>query len=341
MYKELRDLIFELAKKPGTAGDEHAASHAALEKLSRYMPATLDALGNVRGELAGPGAHIMLEAHIDQIGLIVTRVDDNGFVMFEACGGADTRVLEAHEVTVWGKSPLFGVVVTLPPHLSKKEDAAKAKDMSDLAIDTGLPSGQAMALIRPGDRITLNGGHRALAGNRICGPALDDRIGVAAVLRCLELLKEKPHDCRLSVVFSVQEETGGSGAAAGGYSSQAGEALVVDVSFASAPDIPKEKSAELGKGPMPGIAPSLDTTMWERLLEIAEQHRVPAQVEVMGGGTGTDADKIQNAGAGIRAALISIPLRNMHTAVEIADLTDVENAAVLMAQYIAERGKNA
>jgi endoglucanase len=194
-----------------------------------------------------------------------------------------------------------------------------------------------MKIVSPGDRITFNGGFSKLLGNRVASPSVDDRAGVAAILRCLEMLEGKELNCRLSVMFSVQEETGGSGAQTAAFSAQADEAIAVDVSFASAPDVSSEKYASLGGGAMIGYAPSLDYAMSKKLKDIAERENIPYQCEVMGGKTGTDCDEIQVAGKGVKTSLISVPLRNMHTAIEVCDLADIESTARLMAEYIIER----
>lgn len=339
LFKKLQALITALTKEAGSAGKESNAAKLAKKELEKYMPVSDDALGNVRGELDGEGTHILLDAHIDQIGMIVTSIDDGGFLKVEKCGGMDMRILAAHEVNVWGRYPIFGVVTSTPPHLSKKEDNTKAKDFDEIAIDIGMTKEKASEFVRLGDRVTLKGSSKRLLGNRFCSPALDDRAGVAVILRCLEMLKGKKHNCQISVLFSAQEETGGSGAKVGGFSAGAEESIAVDVSFAMAPDMQREKCGDLGKGPMLGISPVLDHEMGKKLEKIAKAKDIPYQLEVMGGKTGTNADEIQTSGNGTKTALLSIPLRNMHTAVEIIDLEDVENTARLMAEYILERGK--
>ena len=337
-YSKLKKLLFKLAGALGVAGDENLAAKIAKEELEKYMPVHIDALGNVVGKLEGEGPHILLDAHIDQIGMIVTAIDDKGFIKFDKCGGSDIRVLAAHEVTVWGQKPLVGAICSTPPHLAKVDDAGKAKAFADLAIDVGLPKSEVEKYVSLGDRISLNARQATLLGNRVSSPAIDDRAGVASILRCLEILKEREHKASLTVLFSVQEETGGSGAKVGGYTAKADEAIAVDVSFACAPGVPKEKCAALGGGTMIGIAPVLDRALTNKLTQLAKEKEIPYRLEVMSGRTGTNADSIQNVGEGVKMALLSIPLRNMHTGVEVVDLEDLESTAQLMAEYIVQRG---
>jgi endoglucanase len=176
-----------------------------------------------------------------------------------------------------------------------------------------------------------------LLGERFSAQALDNRAGVAAILRCLELLKGR-QSCDLTVLFSVQEETGGAGAQVAAFHCHA-EAVVVDVSFAQAPGIaPEDAQGVLGGGTMIGIAPGLDHGMSQAMLRLAKAHNISHQLEIMGGRTGTNADRMQQSGPGVPCALLSIPLRNMHTAGEIVDMRDVEATARLLSAFIMERG---
>ncbi len=336
-YSELSVLLEKLCSAKGVSGAENEAAAVASELLSKYMPVSVDALGSVTGSTGSGDLHILLDAHLDQIGLVVNAIDEDGFLKVAKCGGADIRVLAASEVTVHGKEKLYGVITSTPPHLSSPDDSGKAKGFDDIAIDIGMDRETALKYVSLGDRITFNGDYLRLEGNRVSSPSIDDRAGIAAILRCLEILEGKVLDCKISVCFSSQEETGGSGAQTAAFRANADEAIAVDVSFASAPGVSGEKYAALGGGAMIGYAPSLDYSMSKKLSEIAEKENIPHQSEVMGGRTGTNCDEIQISGKGVKTALISVPLRNMHTAVEVCDLEDIESTARLMAAYIIER----
>ncbi len=338
-FAGISDMLEALCSAKGVSGVESEAAKIASEMLGRFMPVIADVLGSVRGRKEGKGPFILLDAHLDQIGLIVTAIDEDGFIKFAKCGGADRRVLAAAEVTVHGKEDIFGVITSTPPHLAKPDEAAKALPFDEMAIDIGMTKEDAEKLVSLGDRVTFNGEYLPLLDNRISSPSVDDRAGVVAVLRCLEILEEKGVDANIGVVFSVQEETGGSGAQTAAFSVQPDEAIAVDVSFASAPGVSAEKYAALGKGAMIGYAPSLDYAMSKSLEEIAKKENIHYQLEVMGGKTGTNCDEIQVSGRGVKTALISVPLRNMHTACEVCDLEDIESTARLMAEYIIGRSR--
>ncbi|MBR0112628.1 MAG: M20/M25/M40 family metallo-hydrolase [Clostridia bacterium] len=339
-YSEVRSLLEGLCGKGGVSGREDDAADFAANLLSKYMPVKRDTLGSVIGK-KGEGGGIILDAHIDRIGLIVTAVKDDGFLKVAKVGGSDIRVLTGAKVTIHGKKDIFGIVTSTPPHLAKKEDEGKAPSFDDMLIDTGLTGEEVKEIVSPGDRITANGSFLTLAGTRVASPCIDDRAGVAAILRCLQMLESKS-TCPLEVMFSAQEETGGSGAQAGVFGLEGSVALAVDVTFASAPGVSKEKYGSLGDGALVGIAPTLDYEISSRLLALAGEKDIKAKPEVMGGRTGTNCDEIQTQRGGIKTALISIPIRNMHTSVEVCELADIEATAALMAAYIEERsGENA
>ncbi len=334
---DLKKTLFELARSSGTAGQEYLTAPKAAELLGQFMPVHVDAMGNVVGENDGEGCHYLLDAHLDSIGLAVTCVENNGFLRVDKCGGADLRTLAAHEVTVHGKEDVYGVITSVPPHISK-QDSKKAAGFDEIMIDTGLDGEKAKELISPGDRVTFAGYYDDMLNNTLRGAYFDDKAGICAILRCLEILKEKNCRKKITVLFSAMEETGGSGAAAAGFSCEAEKSISVDVSFAKTADTPKEITAQLGKGTMIGISPVLNYSMSREMQAIAEKKEIPFQLEIMPGSTGTNADELAVCAGGKKAALLSIPMKNMHTPVEIVSLDDIESTAMLIAEYILNDG---
>ena len=336
-YMELRDIVFELLAAPGITGAEDDAAATASRLLSRYMPVRRDTLGSVIGEMQGDGTGVLLDAHLDQIGLFVTAVTDEGFVKVSKCGGADIRTMACHEVRILGKQPVYGVVVSTPPHLRKDEDAVPKWE--DLAIDVGLSAQQARACIAPGDRVQLLGKAREMLHGRISAAALDDRAGIAAILRAIEILNEKNVQTKLTVVFSVQEETSGGGACAAAFQSDAETAIAVDVSFAGAPGLSSVETKPMGEGTLIGLSPSLTRSVSDTLQTLAQKNKVPYNLEPMSGSTGTNAEQYAFSKCGKKTGLLSIPIRNMHTGVEVCDLRDIEATAQLLALYVEQGGQ--
>ena len=330
-------MLFELLAAPGITGAEDDAAAVAARLLSQYMPVHRDTLGSVIGETDGEGSGVLLDAHLDQIGLFVTSVTDEGFVKVSKCGGADVRTMACHEVCVLGSEPTYGVVVSTPPHLRKGEDAAPKWE--DVAIDVGLSAEQARARIKPGDRVQLLGKPREMLNGRISAAALDDRAGIASILRALEILKEKNVHKKMTVVFSVQEETSGGGADAAAFQSDDETAIAIDVSFAAAPGISPVESKPMGAGTLIGVAPSLTRTVSDRLEQLAKDHAISYGIEPMSSSTGTNAEGYAFSKCGKKTGLLSIPIRNMHTSVEVCDLEDVEATAQLLALFVEGEGQ--
>lgn len=338
---DLKKMITDLSLANGTSGAEDEIR----EKIKSFIPDNMtvasDRFGNITAVLKGTGKNYLLDAHMDRIGLIVTGIEDGGFLRVAKVGGMDARVLAAQDVTVWGKEPIYGVITSTPPHLSTGDDAKKAVDFDKILVDTGLTKERAEELISLGDRITVRCPVTELLNDRIAGAALDDRAGCAAIIRAAELVAEAENHPTVILIFASQEETGGDGAHTGSFNLTADECIAVDVSFADAPDMPSKKCGKLGKGPMIGIAPALNYRMSQKLIETAKKNEIPFQYETMGDSTGTDADDIAISKGGNLTALVSIPQRNMHTGVEIVDIKDVENVAKLIAEYITGGGLDA
>ena len=329
------DLLKQLTIPVGVSGDEWEISSVVAELLAEYGEVSVDALNNVYCTF-GKGYHFLLDAHIDEIGMVVKGISDDGFVKVDKCGGIDRRMLLASEVVVLGKERLPGIVSTLPPHLQKNDEDKKAVVFSDVSIDIGLSRTEAEKLVSPGDRVVFKRNFTPLMGNQISASVLDDRSGVAAIILALDMLRDI--DAKITVMFSSQEEVGTRGAKVGPYSKNIDEAIGVDVSCGYTPFCKRSDCGDLGKGPMIGFAPILDRGISESLVSMAKKCDIPYQVEVMGGGrTGTNAAVISINRYGIRTGLISIPEKYMHSPIEVVDTTDVENTAVLIAQYIRHK----
>lgn len=335
--EKLSEMLFRLCAAPGAAGWEESAAAVAAEELSFLNNVKIDAMGNLTAHFGKENAEkqVLLDAHIDQIGMLVTFIDDKGFLHMAADGGIDRRVLPGARVKVYGKEALEGIVCCLPPHLTDGgEDAVP--EIDKMAIDVGLDEKTAKELVLPGDVVLIPGAPRRLIGNRVTAAALDDRAGCAALIRCAQLLREDKLSCGVTILLSSREEVGSQGAITAAYRENPDIAIAVDVSFAEQPGVPSHKCGKLSKGPMVGISSALDKDISNKLQKLAEHKNIPYQLEVMGGSTGTNADEIGTTREGVACGLISIPQRNMHTPVEICDLEDIENTARLLAEFVRE-----
>lgn len=334
---DIKKIIEKLTSARGASGSEANALAAAKSELEKYCIRTEIKDANLIGifrEYDELKPNIVLDAHIDQIGMIVTYITDEGFIKVGNLGGIDRRLLPAQAVTVHGKSSIPGVVCSVPPHLSKGSEDVLSFD--DVSIDTGLTKEELEEIVSPGDVITFDTKCRSLLGSRIASGALDDRCGCAAVLRALELIGDAPVKYNVIIVFSAQEELGERGAKTAAFTLDPDIALAVDVSFAFAIGENENKCGYLGKGPMIGISPCLSREISDELISVSKSKEIPYQIEVMNDLTSTNADQYSVSRGGARVCTISIPLRNMHTPVEVIDLSDVDMTGRLIAEFIKE-----
>lgn len=334
----INQVLEKLTACNGTPGNEAAAVEQAEKYLSKYGKTHTDRLGNLICEIEGRGKGILLDAHIDRVGLIVTSITSEGFLHVGFCGGIDERTLLAQQVTVHSEKEIKGVIISTPPHLQGADEDRKTPKIEDILVDIGMNYDEASRAVQLGDRITVDSSFLYLAGDRVASAAFDDRCGMASILYALDILKKKGCDRKITVAFSTREEVGGSGAKVASYNADAQEFIAVDVSFAKTPDSKPEECGELGKGPMIGYAASLDKEVSDKLKAIAIEKRIPYQLEIMGGRTGTNADSMSVSGSGYRSGLVSVPLRYMHTGVEVISVNDIKNTGWLLAEYIFDGG---
>lgn len=276
---------------------------------------------------------IMLAAHMDEIGLMVREID-NGFIYVQKIAGMDNRVMLSQSVIVHGKKPLRGVVAAAPPHLLTEDDRKKYPSHEALVIDVGLSADEVNKLVRVGDLITPDTPMLDLNGKIVAGKAMDDRACVAAVTHCLHELQSMQHKWDVYATATVQEETGLYGAETAANYIQPDIAIALDVTFAEQSGISSDDGFELGGGPVICLGANIHPKLYDKLLDVAKEYEIKYQIETATGATGTDAWAIQVAREGIPTALISIPLRNMHSPVETVDLRDIERAGRLLAQFI-------
>ncbi len=331
---DTKELLKKLTSVASVGGDEEKIITLLTKLLKPYGEVSKDSMNNVYCTF-GEGYHILLDAHIDEIGFVVTSISEEGFLKLGACGGIDKRMLLGSEVSVWGKQELRGVITTLPPHLQKGEDEKKVPEIDEISVDVGMSKESAEQIVSLGDKVTFKRHFTELIGNNISANCLDDRAGIASIILSLDELKKLP--VKITVLFSTQEEVGTRGAKIGPYGRNVDEAIAVDVSFGYTPNCKKEECGELGKGSMIGFSPILNKENSRKLVSVAENYKIPYQIEVMNGRTGTNADVISISESGIKCSLISIPLKNMHSPVEVIDIKDVENVSSLIVAYIKEK----
>lgn len=334
---EIKDLVQKLCRVPSPSGFEGEAGKLAARMLGEYCSEVrTDVMGNVIGvrSCGKPGApKLLLDAHIDEIGFIVTDVTE-GFLGFSAIGGADARLLPGQEVTVLAQPPVYGIIAALPPHVLSAQDMERSIEIKDLYIDVGMTQEQAQKLIPIGTPGIFNGPFEDIGDGSICSRALDDKLGAAVLIKVMEDIKDAELDMDVYCMASVQEEVGLRGAGVGAFGVEPDYCIAVDVTFASAPDTPKVGTFNPGSGAAILAGPNGDRRLTKRIKDTAEKCGIPYTVEVASGRSGTNGWAIQVCRRGVATAVISIPIKYMHSSVEMAKLSDAEAVRRLIGEFI-------
>lgn len=333
------ELLKDLSQSAGPSGRESVTS----QKIAAYWDplsdeVKTDAMGNLIALKHGNGDErrsIMLAAHMDEIGLIVTGIAGE-FLRVHSLGGIDRRVLIGTEVNVHGRRILPGVIGSRPPHVLPQQDQDKIPPWHEFFVDVGLAEDALKQWVRVGDHITLEQPLKALKNKCVAGKALDNRASVVAITLALQLLQQHLHSWDVVAVATVQEEIGLYGAMTSAYGVAPDIAIAIDATFAKQYNDSGPGTFDLDKGPTIGIGPNLHPSIVKRLKQVAETNEIPVMLEPISGSSGTDAWGIQVAREGIPTGLLSIPIRYMHQPVETAALPDIERTGRLLSHFIAD-----
>jgi endoglucanase len=347
-----RDISFleRLLDAPGPSGFEVRAARVWREEAATFA-------SDVRADVSGNsyatvnpdgGPSVMLAGHIDEIGLQVSHIDENGFLYVHEIGGWDPQVLVGQRVTVLGRGgDVPGVVGKKAIHLMQPDEREKASKTRQLWVDVGAKDREAATGlgIRVGDPMVIAQGMVRLAGDLIASRAIDDRIGAFVVLEAIRLLAEEPGDlrARATAVATAQEEIGlqGGGARTSAYALEPDVAIVVDVTFSTdVPDVEKKDVGEheLGGGPVLSRGSAAHNEVFEMLASVAEEEGIPYTIQASSKATWTDADGIHLTRQGVPTGLVSVPNRYMHSPNEIVSVEDLFNTARLIAAFIRKLG---
>ena len=343
--------MIQMSEVPHVSGYEGELIKVISDEFFKYADISVDKFGNLiarkdgtgpsggAGSSGGAGPKVMVSAHVDEIGMMVSDICDNGFVKFSPIGGIDKRNMLAQEVTIHGRQKVYGVIGIKPPHLTSAADRQKAVELRDMSIDTGMPKANLEELVRIGDIITLNQSITELQNGKLTGRALDNTAGIAAMYCAMKNLKNYNHKHDLYFVASAQEEVGMRGAATAAYTIKPDIAIVIDVNHGRAAGMAEYETSKLGDGPAIGVGPNINRKMFEGLKKAAVKNNTKYQVDVLPFMTGTDASAIQITEGGCLTGLLSIPLKYMHSTVEVVSISDIENCGKLISDYIVGEGE--
>ena len=341
----MREASYEFLKSllstPGPSGYERAAAEIWRAEAGEFAEVRGDRMGNSFATMNGGGApRVMLSGHIDEIGLMVTHVEEGGLLRFQGVGGWDPQVLVGQRVLVQTMNGVVpGVIGKKAIHVMEADERKKVSEIKSLWIDIGAKDGdEAKGRVRVGDVAVVDQDVLELPNGRIVSRSLDNRMGAFVVLEALRLLSEgESLAAEVVAVASVQEEIGLYGARGAAFGLDPDAAIAVDVTHATdTPGIPKNEHGDhsLGSGPVITRAANLSPLVTDGLIDIAEGEGIPYTLEADSRSTSTDADAIQFTRAGIATGLVSAPNRYMHSPNEIVALEDLENCARLIAAYV-------
>ncbi len=344
---ERLEFLEKLLNAPGPSGFETGPARAWREEAEGFADEVwTDVTGNSMAGINLQGKpRVMLAGHIDEIGLQVTHIDEDGFLFFDEIGGWDSQVLVGQRVLVMGSKdavPMIpGVIGKKPIHLLKKEEQSNATKTKDLWVDLGCSSGDEVGKlgVRVGDPMVVSAGMVRLAGDRIASRAVDNRIGAYVVLEALRLLSADPPRAGALAVATVQEEIAfsGGGARSSAFALKPDVALVVDVTFSTdVPDIEKKELGDhkVGGGPVLSRGSANHPVVFQRLVEAAEAEGIGYSLQAAPRSTRTDADAIHLVRSGVPTGLVSVPNRYMHSPNEVVSLGDLQQTAELLAGFI-------
>jgi len=336
-------VLLDLLAARGPSGYENAPAAVWLKEASAFAQVGTDVLGtplalvSAKHGFESASPRLLVMGHIDEIGLIVTHIDDEGYLWFREVGGWDAQILVGQRVVLDTRDgPVTGVVGRKPIHLLRDEDRKKVAEIRDMHIDIGARDGaEARERARIGDVAVIDADPTELPNGRLTSRALDNRLGSYVALQAARLVAEAGGaQWELAAVAAAQEETTFGGSRTSAFALEPTAAIVVDVTHATdAPGIEVKESGkhELGSGPVLSRGSTLNQALFELLFQTAEAEKIPFTVEATARATGTDADAVHISRSGVPTALVSIPIRYMHSPVELVQLDDVDACARLIA----------
>lgn len=332
---EIKDLLREITQIPGATGFEEPVARKLAESFEPYCDQVFtDDLMNVFASVGVGMPHVGIFAHSDEIALIVSAIED-GFLRIARLGGVDPRILPGHTVRVLGKNGEYpGVVGFKPPHLTGPEERGKAVKLTDLYVDIGFDPEEVEKYVQVGDVILLTGDMVELSGGRVASKTMDDRCLVAVMVKVAELLRERRNHPKVTFIASSQEEVGLRGSRVAAFRQTPDIAIVLDVTFADQPGTDKLDTFSMDKIAV-GVGPILHPGLVKRAKEVLKRLRLPFEIDIMeSGSTGTDASAVHIVREGIPCIICSVPVKYMHTTVELLDTKTLDEMAAFLTEFL-------
>lgn len=341
---DILPLLKDLISAPGISGYESGVSPIIEKGWAPFIDSfSTSRLGSLHGLQKGTGKQprpsILLATHMDSVGLMVNAIVD-GFLRIISIGGIDVRILPGQLVTVHGRQELSGLIVPTPARLLPPHLQGGVVPLEYLLVDVGLEPEDVRRLVRVGDTVSFAQPPVEVNGEALVGHTLDNRASIAAVTQCLELLRSRPHIWDVWAVATVQEEVTMAGGFTSAFQLHPSLCLTIDVTFGREPKSPHHVSFPLGDGPTLMWGATAHPFLFKVVQELAERLEIPLVVEPAPRYSATDSDAIQVVAEGIPNITLGVPLRYMHTPVEMVKLKDLTRVARLAAEFIAQLDEN-
>ena len=342
MDAKAKEFLVTLVETPGVSGDEQRVQEVVRNYAREFVDEMkTDLHGNlILAKNPDAAVRVMLAGHADQIGLIVSSIDEDGYIYTQTVGGWDPQQLIGQRMTVWTESgPVAGVIARKAIHLLDESERKQVVKTKDLWIDIGAQDREeAEALVEIGDSVTLELRYQDLLNGLANSPAMDNRTGVWVVVEAMRRAAEMDLSCGLFAVSTVQEEIGLRGAKTAAFDVDPHVGIAVDVTHAT--DCPTIDTRQLGKiklggGPVIVRGPNVNPTVAQRLKSLSEDQQLPVQTAALGRAAPNDSNALQVTRGGVATGILAVPNRYMHSAVETISLSDIDAAASLLAHFAA------
>ncbi len=343
MKEESFRLLTDLVQAPSPSGFEEPVQKVVRKEMKKFADEVrTDVHGNVIGTKNPSGKpRLMLAGHCDEIGFMVKYIDEKGFIFFSSIGGVDAHITPGKRVQVHTRNgPVLGVIGRKAIHMLKEEERKKVVELSQQWIDIGVKDKkEAEKMVSIGDPITFSERLERLAGDLVVSRGFDDKVGAFVICEVLRRISDRPLRAAVFATSTVQEEIGLRGAQTAAYAINPQVGIAVEVDLATDhPDVDKKREGEilLGKGVVLFRGANINPKVGEMLINVAQKKGIPYQLAGASGGTGTDANVIQLSRAGVATALMSVPVRYLHTPVEVLSLKDLEATVKLLTAFVLE-----
>ena len=338
---ELRELIPAMAGLMSVSGYETYHADALSALVQGFDEDVTDALGNrylVRRSGKENAARILIDAHMDEIGLYVSEILEGGFLRVVSIGGLDLRTLASAEVVIYGKKEITGVIASTPPHLQKAGEKKELTPVEELLVDTGYGEDDLADLVRIGTPVGFAPRYTWLANDRVVGKGMDNKACAACAVHALQNVEQSELAGDVYVLLSVREETGAMGGVApAAVAIKPDYAMVIDVNLGRTPDVKERETVVMGKGPSITRSAIVDRRLTKMTEALATRNNIPWQISVAATNTGTNTTDLHLVGAGIPVVDVGVPLRAMHTYVEMLDMADAAWLSDLVRTFVTDQ----